>query len=465
MKKVYNILFMLMALVGFTACVPEVDDAFNKSASERINEAIATDLEILKAPANGWRMEYYGSMQYGGYNVFLKFEDDSVLVASEKVGATHKAGVDKDGNAITKKSHFKLEQSMGITMSFDDYNEIFHYFSDPRKSDYGTNGEAFGGDFEFRINSISAEKIILQGKKHGNRIVMYPMDENTSWGDYIKQVDETFKFMDSRSYTLTDEANETKIPALVTYRRMTFYTTDENGNATSIAAPFIVTPSGYVFYQKTAVKDYELNGFDKGDTEDFFYANGNQSLKLYTRVPTLYETLKSGSWFLTYEDMGEYGKAKWDVLLKKLGTVNNGKRARLNWVAIGYNPQSTSNFGFTMSVNGETPFQGLDFNQVVDENGVAQDDMVEIKWNSSKNNSAGKRYFNNDKWGMRSAMDPFYFLNGKSNGRKFKLQSDNERHPNYIILTDINTPTNVIKVWSTSQYFPFGDLDKIEEKE
>lgn len=452
-----------MALVGFTACVPEVDDAFNESASQRIDKAIASDREILKAPANGWRMEYYGNTAYGGYNVFMKFEDDSVTIASEKVGDNHNAGVDANGNAITKKSHFKLEQSMGVVLSFDDYNDIFHYFSDPRKTDYGTNGEGFGGDFEFRITSISADKIELLGKKHGDKIIMYPMDENTSWGDYIKQVNETFTYMDSRSYTLTDESTDTKISAVVSYRRMTFYTTDDEGTSISIAAPFIVTPAGFVFYQTTEVKGYKLNGFDKGDTQDFFFASGDQSLKLYTQVPPLYQTLKSGSWFLKYEDMGEYGKAKWNVLLEKLGTVNNGKRARLNWATIGYNPSSTSQFGFVMSVNGETPFQGLDFNTVADENGNIISDMVEIKWNSSKNNSAGKRYFTNDKWGMRSAMDPFYFLNGKSNGRKFKLSTDNERHPSYIILTDINEPTNVIKVWSTEQYYPFGDLDKIDE--
>ena len=463
MRKVYNILFMFMALVAFTACVPEVDDAFSDSASQRISKEMAKDLDILKAPANGWRMEYYGNTMYGGYNVFMKFDSDSVLVASEKVGDSHKAGLDANGNAITKKSHFKLEQSMGVVLSFDDYNEIFHYFSDPRKSDYGTDGEAFGGDFEFRITSISADKIELSGKKHGDKILMYPMDENTSWGDYIKQVNATFKFMDSRSYTLTDEAEQTKIPAIVSYRRMTFYTTDDAGSSVAITAPFIVTPGGYKFYQTTTVKGFELNGFVKGDTQDFFYATDNQSLKLYTQMPTLYQTLKSGSWFLMYDDMGEYGKAKWDVLFDKLATVNNGKRARLNWVTIGYNPNSSSQFGFTMSVNGETPFQGLDFNTVTDENGKTQDDMVEIKWNSSKNNSAGKRYFNNDKWGMRSAMDPFYFLNGRSNGRKFKLTTDNQRHPTYIILTDVNEPTNVIKVWSTTQYYPFGDRDKVDE--
>ena len=39
MRKIYSIWFLL-ALLAFAACSPEEDDLFDKSAAERIDEAI-----------------------------------------------------------------------------------------------------------------------------------------------------------------------------------------------------------------------------------------------------------------------------------------------------------------------------------------------------------------------------------------------------------------------------------------
>ena len=151
---------MLFSILSFTACVTEVDDVFDKNASQRVEEAINDTRKILEAPTNGWRIEYYGDTSYGGYNLLVKFEGDSVLVAGEKVADSHKAGFDADGNLLKVKSHYKIEQSMGVVISMDEYNSIFHYFSDPNNEDgIGSAGEGMDGDFEFRLVSATAEKV------------------------------------------------------------------------------------------------------------------------------------------------------------------------------------------------------------------------------------------------------------------------------------------------------------------
>ena len=60
MRKIYSIWFLL-ALLAFAACSPEEDDLFDKSAAERIDEAIKQDLSVLRGAKNGWVMEYYPS--------------------------------------------------------------------------------------------------------------------------------------------------------------------------------------------------------------------------------------------------------------------------------------------------------------------------------------------------------------------------------------------------------------------
>lgn len=442
---------MLFGVFAMTACVTEVDDVFDKNASQRVDEAISEAKQILEAPANGWRMEYYGSTTYGGYNILLKFEGDSVLVASEKVGDSHKAGFDNEGNLRTAKSHFKIEQSQGVVISMDEYNSIFHYFSDPRNDDYGSPGDGFEGDFEFRVVSIAADKIELKGKKHDTKIIMYPMDESTSWADYLHSVEKTYNFMISRSYTLELNDGATTVPTTSNYRRLAFLTTAEDGTRSYVYAPFIITPQGYKFYETVNVNGIEISGFDKADTEDFFYATGNNSVKLVTEVPELYTTLTTGFWYLTYEDMGTYGKTQWNKLLKALEKADNNKRARLYYAGIGF--YSSKYTGFYMQAGSDSYNGGMVFNAV-----AGNGSQVKITRDSRNENNTKNCYqtaYQKDKNGIQSAMNPFC----GGYGHTFDLTTDNMRHPSYIILTDINDPTNVIKIWAEEKQYPFGDLD------
>ena len=453
MKKIYSIFTLLLGIFALSSCVTEVDDVFDKSASERAQEAINETKTILESPANGWRMEYYGSTTYGGYNVLLKFDGDSVIIGSEAVGDNHKAGV-VDGKAVTCKSHYKIEQSMGVTISMDEYNSVFHYFSDPYNADYGVDGEGMAGDLEFRVVSCTKDKIELKGKKHDTKILMYPMDENTSWESYIESVKATENFMKSRSYTLSFGEDKT-VPCQSNYRRLQFLVTDEEGNLSYTYAPFVVTPAGYVFYNPVTINGVELTGFDKADTEEFFYATGNNSVKLITEVPPLYKTFASGLWYLKYDDMGEYGKSQWDVLLKKLEKAENNSRARLAYACVGTITSKYS--GFMMMAGSTEHIGGMIFSPVKDEAGNVIDNQIKITWNSAKDgsNNMGYKYYQNNKYGIKSAMDPF--CGGA--GHTFELSTDNARHPKYIILTDVKVPNNVIKVSAESISYPFGDLD------
>ena len=87
---------------------------FDKSASERIADAIKNDTEILTAPANGWVMYYYGNKNYGGYNVLCKFNKDNTVVVASEIYA----------KSQTAASHYKVEQSAGVVLSFDETTSI-----------------------------------------------------------------------------------------------------------------------------------------------------------------------------------------------------------------------------------------------------------------------------------------------------------------------------------------------------
>lgn len=441
---------LLLGVMTISSCVSDVEDAFDTTPSERVNTTIESTRSILEAAPNGWRMEYYGDTSYGGYNVFMKFEGDSVTVGSEKVGSTHNAGVDANGNALLCKSHYKFENSQGVILSLDEFNDIFHYFSDPKNADYGTNGDGFYGDFEFRVQSACADSIILQGKKHQDVIRMYPMATDMSWGDYIAKVNETENLMTSSSYEFTVEGSDSIVPAQIVYRRLVFSSRNEAGETVTTTAPYCVTAEGFVLYKPVTINGSTITGFELGTRDDYFAAKASTTSGLVPYLSKLVESLQTGMWFLDYEDMGEHGQSKWDSYLTKIQKTPQKilKSKRMYWAFIGQ--RTSTKVGFNTAIGSEEINQLFNFTSL-NEAG----DSVKITWNSQSNKSSNdKQLYNN--YGIKELIEPFV----GTRGRTFKLKADYQRHPSYIILEDVDDPTNVIKAWANQVNYPMGDRDK-----
>lgn len=459
MKKIALYIFsVLMLSAGLTSCNPESDDVFDENSSVRIDKAKAEVKSILEAAPNGWRMEYFGDAGYGGYNIFLKFSGDSVLVGGESAGSSHPAGIDSLGNAVTSPAHYSLNQSQGVTLSFDEYNGIFHYFSDPVNADYGYNGEGFEGDLEFNVITCTADSIIMTGKKHGQTIRMYPMPEGTTWGDYISEVASTETYMASAYYQL--QLNEENIKATCNqqgrYRNMAFSYFDENNDSIAAGYQYIVTPEGIKFYNGVTISGVKINGFEKGDTEEYFYVKGDHSMRAVTYVMSLYEQLISDSWYISYEDLGEYAKPYWDSFRNKLKTSGTGRtKERVYYSYIGatsYVSQGTetvSGTGICVMAGSHTLVYGINMEALNSEG-----NEVKLSQYSAYCNKDGQKYYSS--YGLNQALRP---IAGGSGGHTYTLTTDNQRHPGYILLTDKAYPTNVIKLHSTMVLYTFGDLD------
>lgn len=450
MKKLNYFLTLLVSVLALTACTSEVENYFSESSSERSAKDIAKVKDILKSAPNGWRIEYYGDLTYGGYNVLCKFEnDDHVRFASEKVGKTHNAGFDENGNLIgvDKESSYSVFQSMGTVLSFDGNNEVFHYLSDPKNSDYGTAGEGFLGDFEFRVLSASPDKIELTGRKHGHRIMMYAMPADLSWADYLKSVEETDKYMSSRSYTLMGEGvpQDTEIKVVQQYRTLVFQYVDKKGERQSVAAPFIVTPEGFILYDTLTVNGVKIGNFAKGDTFERFYLAGNKNVWLETATPPLWESLRDNQWFVAYSKVGEYQMPLWDAFHEALKTAGLNKKENILYnVLIG---TYTNKTGFHFWAGPDYGIVRFDF---VDPN--EEGDEISIRYSNDKpTNKTAKDYMK--KHALKPVIEAFSGLGKKA--RRFKLTTDNLRKPTMITLTDVNEPTNIVTLFSEQVNYPF----------
>lgn len=181
-REIYHLIGMsLLPIILFSACTSEVDDYFDQSASERIEQAVNRFQEILVTPEHGWVLEYYpgGSNQtFGGYAVTMKFKTDGTVACGSVLAS--------DLETMTT-SLYSLKKDMGATLNFDTYNTNFHYFSTPDIPSLGDgSGKGLMGDYEFLIESGAGDQLRLVGKKHRSVIHMYPLTEPSA--DYLKKV-------------------------------------------------------------------------------------------------------------------------------------------------------------------------------------------------------------------------------------------------------------------------------------
>ena len=405
---------MILALtVVYTSCSNEVDDVFDKSSALRMQEALKNYKTILTTPANGWLMEYYGNTDYGGYNMFVKFSDnDMVEVANEVYGA-----------GKTATSHYKLEQSGGVILSFDEFNEVFHFFSDPDNIlGIGDKGKGMEGDLEFRIISATADSIVMTGKKHGSKIVMTPVQTDTDWNTYLEKVNQAEADMSFASYffVVGDQSIEVKN----SYHTLTFSYTNEMGELIDVEAPYILRTDGYHLYEPVTILGKTITDFTYKGGEDYLFTTNDADAIMKGYVMPLSEAFLTGDWYISYANMCDAMKGYWDFAapghLAKEGET------------IGYAYYSSGD----LYVRSGNYWSGFDMAPE-----ALSDTQVKLTltgWAGSSTQQGNASYY----WSSRSDDGTYYFryfiypLPGTYN-----MKANDTRNPTMIMLTDVDDPT------------------------
>ena len=281
MKKTYRLLFALTALIFTASCTPEVEDAFDKPSPDRIAEAISETKDILTAAPNGWKMAYQGSGGFGGFNILCKFDKKDNVFCEE------------ESDHAKATSHYTVQQGQGVLLSFDSFNAALHKYSDPvgkiNGKSVGKDGKGFQGDFEFRVMSCTKDSIVLEGRKHGDRVVMTPMPENLTWDSFFTQIATVASGMSSERYNIIIDKDT--LPARMNLH--TLHTTDKNGKAVTI--PFIYTPQGIEVLKADSLNGRKLTAFTYS-TDDKWVDPNDKSVMLPPRDITPLEAFFSDNW-------------------------------------------------------------------------------------------------------------------------------------------------------------------------
>lgn len=433
MKRIYNILFTLIAILSFTSCSNDIDEVFDKPSAERVNDAIAEYKTVLTSAENGWLMKYYpkANTKYGGYNLLLKFgTDGNVTAMSDALGADTKA-----------TSHYKLEQSASIVLSFDEYNKVIHFFSDPANPDgIGDNGKGMEGDLEFRVLTATADSVVMLGKKRGTKIVMTPMAKDADWAETISHIDDLEQEMQFPRYTC--EVNDVKYVATSSYRTITFTSSNAEDGSTTI--PYIVTAKGIEFYKPITLNGVTIKGFNYkgGDNYEFDATSG--SAKMYGIIPPLTSQLQNGNWFFSVKNMGTYGQAYWN----KCYEICQGEEVggeEMSYAFFGTSSFSSSNGKYGFVFVSANKYAGC----LICTATPVDDTHITLKFALSGDNN-GLFYYNSGGYKYIIAA-----LTAGSKGKTYSIEGNDLKSPTVLKLVDVDNPDNYYILSKNTVLYPY----------
>ncbi len=422
MKRIFNLLLCATIAIAYTSCKNEVDDVFDKSSALRMETALKEYNTTLQSPANGWRMEYYGGLEYGGYTMFLKFNNDNTVTVSNEVY----------GSTASTTTHYKLEQSAGVVLSFDEYNNIFHFFSDPANPlQIGTNGKGMEGDLEFRMQTVRPDSVIMTGKKHGSRIVMTPAAED--WGGYINEVLESEENMAFGTYYFTVGDEVATVTA--NYRQLTFNYTDSEGAAATLDAPYIVRPNSIHFYKPVNIFGKSITDLTYVGGEDYLFTSNDPEAKMNGYVPPVSEALTTGNWYICYANMSPAIQQYWDFAAPRL-LAKEGEK-------LGYAYLS----GNLFYIRSGSYWSAFDFGATIVSETKVTYSLVGYGGSSAQQGNAKYYWTSKDSEGVTYFRYFIYPLIGT-----FELETNDVRNPTIIKLTNIEDPNMYYIV--TKQAYP-----------
>lgn len=293
-KNTYQILFTLLALgVGlfYTSCSNDTEELFDKSASERLEAELNTYHALLTSSENGWAMEYFPGGQtqkYGGVALTVKFTDKTATFASAELSFAGK----------TATSLYSLRRDIGASLSFDSYNEIFHYYSDSNLSIGDGIGSGLLGDFEFAFVSHTDNEVLLRGKRHQSMIRMYKLQKTSE--EYLKaarDIEATYTALFAKQGL---EGTFGKLPVVAHLENEKYYRLEYGDEKAYLS--FMFTDTGIKLYEPVTLGGHTVSELTwNADAESFTAADGTELRIVRDKLAWKLEDLL-GAYTMTYND-------------------------------------------------------------------------------------------------------------------------------------------------------------------
>lgn len=284
------IALLLLFLPFVSSCVHDEEDVFDDSAADRLNKAVVEYARVLESQELGWVLDFYpADRSMGGIAYTAKFDAGDVTMTCEM----SMVDVNSKRLPIGSEVHsgYSIVTGRSVILTFDTYNPLLHYWSEPS----GNDSDGYASDYEFVFLSASADSVVLRGKKYGNILRMYPLREPQS--DYVQKAAYTKSVLNTvpRQRAMVDGQ-----PVQVTMLDNHLNYSDADG--TQHRTPFVYTPGGVRFYEPVVIKGISTRELELGDEGQLQTADGRLELPM----PTLLERFTGSmtQWHFIYSTTG-----------------------------------------------------------------------------------------------------------------------------------------------------------------
>lgn len=254
MKKLFLIPILALTL-ALSGCVNEVEEVFDTPASERLDQMMKECQQLLTAPEHGWMIQYYpaADQRFGGSTYAAKFEADGNVTVTGDVAPNTTGDVKK-----TVTSHYSINASSSVVLTFDTFNDYIHYWSDP--DPYSDN--KFEGDFEWAYVEGDAKQMTFRGIKTDNKVVFTALE--TDIVTAIQQVVDLKYEVSDKLYMGYKMNGDAELYDDAIYSVLTYYP-DGNSEGAYEKIPYAYTPTGITFYNPVTINGVTVQNFDWQD--------------------------------------------------------------------------------------------------------------------------------------------------------------------------------------------------------
>jgi hypothetical protein len=141
---------MSLIFILSTACDDKDISVFDKTADERVAEAIASLKEDLTDPEDGWLVKYKPVEETGSYYVLMKFDEDNKVTIRTDLGAS-------DGKYQEQTIGYRIDSSLGLELILENYSFFSYLFEQDQAS--------FGAEYEFNfVNKTPDGALVFSSK-------------------------------------------------------------------------------------------------------------------------------------------------------------------------------------------------------------------------------------------------------------------------------------------------------------
>lgn len=257
MKKTSFLYFILAAAV-LASCRKD-KAVFSQSPDQRVNAMLAAYQDSLVDAPYGWKGYIFPSGLHGGVvGFYFKFNNSNRVQLFSDFDSL---------SAVTMmESSYRLKALQQPVLIFDTYCYVT-VLSDP---DGSVNGGAYGSgllsDFEFAIDSVTADTVHLTGRLHSSKAYLVKASKQDA-DDYYNQKYSNRLFDNLNKYItyfkrVTIGATTYEVLADPADRKVTITWIDNKGNVHTVTTGYYYTATGVGFTQAILNGSQVITGFD-----------------------------------------------------------------------------------------------------------------------------------------------------------------------------------------------------------